>query len=302
MKEKHLVNLEKETPKSPYNKINYIGNTPLVGNELFKELGFKIVVLFILYLLFQIMEELKNTFLKCLIYFSPQRIIKDKDLIKSLLKNGFYYYPNYFSDSEIELLENQLEKVRIIQDKNYKESKNEGFTKSKNFTEYRDNEILNVDFLRHLCSVNKFMIINFLVTMRIRLNSFPRLTITRNHGEKKIDEQEIPASHVHFDSWRHEVKILIPLTDINEENGPTMFLPQTGSFHFKYLKQYFVSWLQTRGFITNKTDMIKLVDFEQKKPVKFTAKKRDIIIFDSRFLHCATNIVAGQRKALWLYF
>ena len=293
----------KETDISTHNLIKYNGNIPLEGNQLFEEIGFKVVILLILYFPFQILEELKNTFLKCLVYFSPRRIIKDKDIISSVLKNGFYYGPNYFSETEIEFIADQLERVRLSQDEIYKESKNGVFKKTENFRKYREKEMQNVGFLSHICSSTKFSIINFFVTLRIRLISFPRYTITNYLEDQKVDQQNIPAKHLHFDSWRHELKVLIPLNDINEENGPTIFLPKSGSLHFKYFKQYFVSWLQVRGFIkTNKTDMIKLSDFNQKKPVKFTAKKRDIFIFDSRFLHCASNIYAGERKVLWLYF
>ncbi len=295
--------MELEKQISPNKDVKYNGNIPLEGNELFKELGFKIVFLFLLYLPSQILEEIKITFLKCLISLSPRGILKDKDIIISILRNGYYHFPNYFNETEIQRLADQLDDVRIIQDKKNVDPKNGTFVKTKNFRKYRENELQNVDFLSHISSNTRFSIINFFVTLKIKLISYPRLTITKYLENQKFEQQNIPAKHVHFDSWNHELKVLIPLADINEDNGPTIFLPHSGSFHFKFFKQYFVSWLQSRGFIeTNKTDMIQLSDFLNKKPIKFTAKKRDIFIFDSRFLHCANNIYAGQRKVLWLYF
>ena len=62
--------MELEKQISPNKDVKYNGNIPLEGNELFKELGFKIVFLFLLYLPFQILEEIKITFLKCLISLS----------------------------------------------------------------------------------------------------------------------------------------------------------------------------------------------------------------------------------------
>ena len=253
---------------------NFNGSIFLSGNILWSEIGSRIFTLFPKYIIRQFFEELR--------YYMFQFKHKKNITIKELLRDGFVKIENYLGIDEVNSLKAYIED-------NYK------------------SELSNRRFF------NKIRDINCSVISRLKLDPFlhecnkavtnsevkPSALYTRTI--KSDDDVNIPASHVHFDSFKHELKVLIPLTNISKMNGPTEFLKGSQHYRFRYTKQYFVSWLKTRGYITE-NKMNDISPSELKESIFFTCNIGDIIIFDSRALHRATNIYLGERSIIWLYY
>ena len=126
------------------------------------------------------------------------------------------------------------------------------------------------------------------------------LSFTERMNDEAI---EIFADHPHFDSYRHQLKVVLALSDVADHSGPTEFAAKSPKFHFRYWREYFSSWLSEHGYIEDKTKTISIDYF-----LKFgTAKKAvisagDIFLFDSRHLHRASELTQGNREILWFYF
>ena len=269
-------------------EIKYNGNIRLSGNNLLKELNFKIIYLLPLYFTIQIINELRYSLFYIITFFLRGEIRK---ISLSLYHEGYYLYKNFYDKNKIRDLKNNLsdESSDLIKDLSYE---------NKSFKKFSLNE--KKQSIIYLFESNLFKIINFIITSK-----YTKIPSVKYSINKKIDseEQHDVASHAHFDSYLHETKVLIALDDINENNGPTLFLPRSGNFKLKYFKQYFVSWLKVNNLINqNKTNLIGLSELNKKSVIKFCLKQGDAIIFDSRFLHRASHITEGERKVLWLYY
>ena len=250
-------------------------------NNLIKELKLKIIPLFIYYIFYQLILELSYLFRKSIIKISGVK------RLKKLSEDGYIKIENYYDSSFIDyivkqtlnnpILENNLSKS-ILGTKKY-------------------NSLEKIHLFKIFINDVYLIWVNFLLTFRLN-----RPTVKLLHTIH-VENQKIMADHAHFDAYRHEIKVLIPLQDINIDNGPTEFIPFSGEFQYKYFKQYFVSWLTVKGYLKeNHMNMINPIIFKENVKISFTANKGDIIIFNSRFLHRATKPIHGERVVLWLYF
>ena len=258
-----------------------------MGNNLFYELGYKIILLFPLYLIHQILIELKFFLTRyILVYFLPQKI---RNIILSLRVNGYCLMKEFYSIETINCLENYLKKIERL---------NLDLYEVKGTKKYRNLD--GNEFLRLFADKFQLIIINFCFSLKFNQASLKFLITKKIPGKN----QQILASHVHFDSFKNELKVMVPLSDVTDENAPTLILPKSGNYHFKFLKQYFVSWLQVHKFINENKENTIPYDFliKNKLTKRMLLRKGDIIIFDSRFLHSASSIKKGYRSILWLYF
>ena len=58
-----------------------------------------------------------------------------------------------------------------------------------------------------------------------------------------IGQDAVFALHPHFDTYKHQLKVAIPLMDITTSNGPTEILLNSSKIHIKLFKFYFLSFL-----------------------------------------------------------
>ena len=117
-----------------------------------------------------------------------------------------------------------------------------------------------------------------------------------------IGQDAVFALHPHFDTYKHQLKVAIPLMDITTSNGPTEILLNSSKIHIKLFKFYFLSFLSLNKLIKNYKpiwDESYFTKFSDK--VLLTGKIGDCLLFDSRSLHRATLPIRGQRRLLWVY-
>jgi hypothetical protein len=270
------------------NKVTHNGNIHLIGNNLFKELRFKLIYLFPIYCIIQIFHELKYGISYVLTFFLTGKLRK---ISKSLFHEGFYHYKNFYSESTVENLKKELinENSDLFKDLSVEIEGSKKFALNEH--DQSIYKLFNVQLLKFL---------NFIITSKYIKIPAVKYAITR---KVNIQKQRFFASHAHFDSYLHEMKVLVALDNINENHGPTLFLPRSGNYSLKYFKQYFVSWLEKLNYIKlNQSNMIPLSELDKKNVIKFCPKPGDIIIFDSRFLHRAIPISDGERRVIWLNY
>lgn len=117
-----------------------------------------------------------------------------------------------------------------------------------------------------------------------------------------IGQDAVFALHPHFDTYKHQLKVAIPLTDITPTNGPTEILVNSSKIHLRLLKYYFFSFLSLKKVIKNYKPMWDESYYTSfSKKVLLTGKIGDCLLFDSRSLHKATLPVRDQRRLLWIY-
>ena len=174
-------------------------------------------------------------------------------------------------------------------------------------------EINNHNKYLQLISQNRTLLI-YARLIKFRFNNKPNLFFNVTH-DGSLKNKFIPGSFngqmiaglPHIDSWKHNLKYILALEDIDEYNGPFMCLKNT--MHLKRLyPNYIDMFLSHWGFTSGKKDsnLIKnkdLIFFENnKKKYIGKLKKGDLAIIDTRTIHYASSLKKGQRHILWFYF
>lgn len=268
---------------------NIMEDSSYKNNQLFKEIGALLPFLLFTYIINQFLIEIKyyttKYFFRHFFYFTNKRI-----LLKNLFENGFCVIKKYYDKYEIEQINNYLNIIQMNKETQYS-IKIQGTQKI--------SRLENNKFISRFSNDLNLIIINFIFNWK-----FEKPTVKALFTKKiKFGKQHILASHPHFDSYKHELKILVPLNNISKKNGPTQFNSISGRFFLKYFKQYFVSWLQVKGFVKkNNMNIIPKYIFSNNFTLEFTADIGDIVIFDSRFIHRASEIREKYRSILWFYF
>lgn len=123
----------------------------------------------------------------------------------------------------------------------------------------------------------------------------------------------------HCDQWFHQLKAIIPLDDINLENGPLNYIPGSSGIYWEQFSYYLEKYMynkgnpETRAMLQKRHEAmpydISPLDssFAERMVVKngsylATAKRGDLILFDTRNIHSALVPTSGYRRLLWMYF
>ena len=120
-------------------------------------------------------------------------------------------------------------------------------------------------------------------------------------------EQRLFASHQHIDSFRHQLKVLIPLSNVTTNDGPTEVLRGSHRFNLNLLVNYFLAWVFELRIIRGKKQFLsqKQISAYDNNPHKseLTANLCDIILLNTRAIHRAQRLTGvDSRKILWLYY
>ena len=100
----------------------------------------------------------------------------------------------------------------------------------------------------------------------------------------------------HKDNQQPQFKSLLYLTDVNEKNGPYLFLPYSNQFH-----------LPTRDGNPNYTrysdDAVnEFCEKNELEPFQVTGKKGTVVLTNTSFIHRGKNIEEGERYSLTNYY
>jgi len=142
----------------------------------------------------------------------------------------------------------------------------------------------------------------FFINKSIDINSLYAKYISKNKQHKFIMANKLVYKEKNKGSgggWhrdnlnRRQLKYIIYLNDVNEENGAFEYIPKTHKVSSK---------LFTNGFSNSfRYSPEKIDKFYPEKSIKFSAKAGTLIVFDSSGLHRGTPILKGNRYALTQY-
>ena len=223
-----------------------------------------------------------------LIHKNNYSLNKDK-VLSSLRKNGYYFLPDFMKPAEIKEALNDFNKAYFENKKNITLESNGsdrriyGIERKTNFT----NDLL-IDY-------------STLVNRKFSFSSNNNFILS---GWIKSSENNTGSGNGwHRDSpFRHQFKSILYLVDVNKNNGPFEYIPE--SHTFKNLLKISKHSGQTNSEFRFNHSTIK--SLTQKKILKkskvFTSKAGSLILVDTRGLHRGRPLIEGERKALTTYF
>lgn len=94
----------------------------------------------------------------------------------------------------------------------------------------------------------------------------------------------------HRDSWFGQKKIMIYLNDVDENNGPFQYLPNSSKFSNKF-----------NSFIKGQGDRIDNESVDAKSIITVTGKRGTSCEFDGTMIHRGKPPISGERYALTVY-
>jgi len=216
--------------------------------------------------------------------------------LKEIEENGFVKLDNYYSQIEINFI-NNISKIATTElinnnfDKNFLDTeKKSGSIKIKNLSkQYKEIQKFSYDFFLLFLS----FIFNFRVTKPVEILNYSH---DGNGNDIPVEGKcvENIAGTPHRDiknGKKHYLKAVILLKDVNKSNGPTKLIPNTNSL---------IKFGNKEDFNSEEDFFGKLV---KKNGIRsFEGKCGDLIIFDSTNIHWASKFDKGERKLIWLYF
>jgi hypothetical protein len=128
---------------------------------------------------------------------------------------------------------------------------------------------------------------------------------------KPIEESFLRLGRWHIDSYREQYKIFIYLTDVDYENGPFEFIPDTASFLFKSKMFFTGRYFALKDFFTNskgrrysklKDDWIEKSVKNKYNAITFTCKAGTILFANTSCIHRAIPCMEGERITLTCYY
>ena len=275
------------------------------------------------YVLEQLLEELRFLLLKPLIYLAPGKVRRQ---LAEIRRNGFVVLKGHYAASEVDSIGREVrEVIRPLLSKSYP-----GVSMVPGSSRFRRPEKVSALFKslsRDVYWILLHAIYNGVLRYPVLMLSFTEKvastsgttngeapTIMRNDPTRRRDEARLDprageggaqffASWPHFDSYRHEMKVVVALTDVDENSGPTEIAAGSSSYHAAYWEDYFSSWLADHGLLKDKIETISdgfYAGLGTRE--KLLLRAGDVAIFDSRNIHKATPLLEGRRDLLWFYF
>jgi hypothetical protein len=211
----------------------------------------------------------------------------------SLRRESSVLIPQVFDDDEFEKLEAKVSKL-IFDEGQYRKLEMDGSVRYK-FKSTATEQLLQIPTLRDFAAHAK------LFTGRKVKITF----MLSNTASNENDGQLVFAGHPHIDTYRHQLKVLIPLTDIQKINGPTEVLPGSHKAKIRLMYNYFLTWIFEKKLIVGEKQFLPnsvITEYnKQGDKTLLTMKRKSVALLNTRALHRATNIKSGKRSILWMY-
>jgi len=212
------------------------------------------------------------------------------DVLKVLKRDGIVVLPNYFSTKECELIRDEYDKY--VSEHSIPCVENErrifGINKLSDVT----NRIFSQDkFSKNVCEtyLGESMVLQTTMVSRIDYSENDR------YGS---------GGSWHRDSYSRQIKSIAYLTDMDDENGPFMYIK--GSHKFLSIARLMLKLrsYNKRASETRYTDsdMEKARCFLSKKETLFTCSKGTLILADIRGLHTTRFLKSGHAYSIFNYY
>ena len=224
-------------------------------------------------------------------------------ILESLKKKGFAIIDNYFTQDFCNKVILEIENK--IRDKD--------FTNNQSQTSGGDTRLYKFENVSY--DAKKFSEDQFL------------LSIADEYIEKKLSTHFVLAGKLeysedtkassgggwHRDSDGKQFKAMLYLNDVNSNNGPFLFVPNSKKIDAKrqpikklnsllfYIKR-FLKYLKIRDPRYSEKSISNFFRKRKLVPIEFVAKKGTVILFDSSYIHRGKIIEKGLRYTLTNYY
>ena len=222
---------------------------------------------------------------------------KNKDMrfhkyFLSLRRNSSAVVPQVFDDNEFDQLEAKVSEL-VLDESQYRKLEMDGSVRYK-FKASATEQLLQMSTISDFVAHTKLF-----TGRKVKITFMLSNTVSKNDG------QLIFAGHPHIDTYRHQLKVLIPLTDIDDWNGPTEVLPGSHKVKLRLMYNYFLTWIFEKKLIVGEKQFLPesvITDYnKQDNRALLTMKKKSAALLNTRSLHRATNMKSGKRSILWMY-
>lgn len=255
------------------------------------------------------------------IFFSKNRIFR---ALKELKSNGVAIVPNFYNEEEVSNIKKncikQLDELPLSKLKNNENIPNMSVQINNQYlTLERLGGSLKLKGLQKINTFFKNIGRNFetnLITLVYHLTlSKPFLVYNITHDgsfkhsalpSPKLNDEAI-AGKPHVDLYLHKLRCFIALSDVRDDNGPTVFyknsmnLKEIKKNHLNlFLKNFEFDIDEASSHILNE----KKLDYLDKTQGKslLTCNKGDLVLIDLKTAHYGTLPKKGERHLLWYYY
>ena len=230
---------------------------------------------------------------------NDKKLLNLDKIINEIEDTGFYIYDNFLSEQNCEdifkyCLKNKLE-IRPDEDQNWDDEKQYLYFNSEKpeavMYEMPKNKVLSNELISKIIFSDEILKIceKYFKSKPI----FDHASLSISTSFSKIANNKA-AQLFHFDLDRPKwLKFLFYINDVNENNGPHVFVP--GTHRNSGIDRSILS----QGYSRISDEIV----FEKYKEIKyFTKKKRTLIIEDTRGLHKGSVVKSGYRCLLNIQF
>lgn len=220
-----------------------------------------------------------------------------KEKFNQLKEIGFIRIEAVFGSEELKRIHQEVNQIldlgQVIEDGHYE--KRPGNLKIKHLQNY--SVFLN-DFRSH--PVFRYFSLMFYGWYK-RPTILYSVTSDKSHSSKFVDgdcDEQI-ASEPHIDSYKNYLKIIILLSDVDKNNGPTTMV--NGSINHPIMQAHFEKKASNKAAgLISQSDTNKVV--KDCGTSQLVGNAGDIFIVNTKNLHWAGLFKKGIRKILWLYY
>lgn len=214
---------------------------------------------------------------------------KHQNIISKLDKYGYYVEYNFLSkDSCVNLITVMENFIKNNPDKIWKD---------KNNSDYRIFGIENVSKEMNILSKHQFP---FSIGVDYLKTPIDLLMMMGNRVVYK-DNNLGSGGGWHKDSYGKQYKSILYLNDVTYENGPFELVLNSNKTFFNFNMFFKINKRFPNTRFENE-EVMKLINFDQKKIMRITGKAGTLILVDTSLLHRGSPIKNGIRYALTNYF
>ena len=224
----------------------------------------------------------------------------NKEYLNILRKDGIVTIPNYYDKNQCQKIISEIEKISST--KNVISKRDEGIGGDIRIFNFEDESSMGLEFAKN--SFLQSLVSKYLGT-QLETKSVLAGKVVFNKSLKTNS-----GGDWHRDADLSQMKAMIYLTDVSEDNGPFTFIKNSNDFDFKRQSRKY-PFLERliyifRGLPTKpprySDDYVKNQDEFKKNIIKVTGKAGTLVIFDGGYIHRGDVIREGTRYTLTNYY
>ena len=229
---------------------------------------------------------------------------KHKAAVKTLRRDGCVVFSDYYSADQVDRFLAEIELAK------------RSSSAKKMLHGHSDTGISRVFDLTTVAPATKAIFEDPMVLDIIKGYSSRDCCLQKTFYEEKT-EIGVPSqsNYMHFDDWRHRVKVWVYLTDVTERQAPTTIMigsHKDAWWRFWHEYNYYLHFrTDENDQYTALTDYSGMIWPHEAETIRrrwkyrekaITGKKGTMFIFDSRALHHSTVLLEGERKIITGYY